>query len=290
MSEQEQRLTADRTRLSRQERQRRKKVRPAHAQRSPSRDWLTEILPTLESVTAGSSVSRRRNAGLGPASSPLEIPEPVPDQWEQGPEPADDRIDSDDREYEGQSQESQESQEENESEQPGDDEDLFADWSGAQRPIRHEVRNLQASIVTITPWNTESSSRIGSPGRRSPALVHISQNGFPSVVLPHSPVVLNSLATPAITPSHSEPTTPELVSRGGEWTSSRRNIAIGLERSILAKACFLIWDRTIFMNTFPDRITLTEEVCRCWNDVRRELCFPHFADTTPHSDDQASYP
>ena len=65
-------------------------------------------------------------------------------------------IDSDDGEYEGQSQESpesQDSQEENELEQHGDNEDLFADWGGAQRPIGHEVRNSQASILTITPVN-----------------------------------------------------------------------------------------------------------------------------------------
>ena len=55
---------------------------------------------------------------LGPASSRVEIPEPFPRKWgpflvnwEQGREPADDRIDSDDGEYKGQSQESQESQE-----------------------------------------------------------------------------------------------------------------------------------------------------------------------------------
>ena len=73
---------------------------------------------------------------LGPASSQLEIPGPVSDNREsvpdkghsdQGLEPADHSIDSDDREYEGQSQESHKSQEENELEQHGDDEYLFAD-------------------------------------------------------------------------------------------------------------------------------------------------------------------
>ena len=90
----------------------------------------------------------------------------------------DNSIDPDDGEYEGQSQESQESQEENELEQHGDDEDLFAEWGGAQRPIRYEVHNSQASILTITPGNTQSSRRISYPGRRTPALVHISQNHF----------------------------------------------------------------------------------------------------------------
>jgi len=54
---------------------------------------------------------------LGPASSRLEIPEPVPDNrepvpdnWAQGLAPADYRIDSDNGQYEGQRQEIPESQ------------------------------------------------------------------------------------------------------------------------------------------------------------------------------------
>jgi len=84
---------------------------------------------------------------LGPASSQLKIPEPVPDNWEQGLESADDSMDSDNGEYEGQSQETpesqkgQESQEENELEQRGDDEDLFADWGG------HQGRSCMRSVT-----------------------------------------------------------------------------------------------------------------------------------------------
>jgi len=198
---------------------------------------------------------------LGPASLRLEIPEPVLDNrapvlntWEQGLEPVDDSIDSDDGEYEGQSQESQESQEEKELEQHGDDEVLFLDGGGAQRLIGHEVRNSQASILTITPGNTQSSSRIGCPEWRTPAPVHISQIRFPSVVLSRSPAVLNWLATPAITPSHSEPTMLELESGGGERPRSRGNMVIGLECSILAKASSLMWDLTIFVNPFRDSL------------------------------------
>jgi len=165
-------------------------------------------------------------------------------------------------------------------------------WIGGGAPtlIGHEVRNSQASILTITPGNTQSSSRIGYPRWRTPAPVHISQNRFPSVVLSRSPAVLNWLATLAITPSHSEPTTPELESGGGERPSSRRTMAIGLERSILAKACSLMWDWTILVNLLPNPMTRTKEVCRCWNDAGRELGFSNFADATPHSNDQASYP
>jgi len=161
---------------------------------------------------------------------------------------------------------------------------------GAQRPIRHEVHNSEASILTITPGNTASSSRIGYAGQRTPAQLHIIKNSVPSVVFSPSQAVLNSLATPAITPSHSEPTTRGLESGGGERPSSRRNIAIELDRSILAKACPLMRDCTIFVNPFPDPITLTEDVCRCWNDSGRDLSFPNFADATLHSNDKASYP
>ena len=38
---------------------------------------------------------------LGLASSRLEMPEPVPDNWQQGWELADNSIDSDDGKYEG---------------------------------------------------------------------------------------------------------------------------------------------------------------------------------------------
>ena len=57
-------------------------------------------------------------------------------------------------------------------------------------------------------------------------------------------------------------------------------MAVGLERSILVKASHLIWDWTIFVNPFPDPMTLTEEVRRCWKDAWSELDFPDFADAT----------
>jgi len=70
---------------------------------------------------------------------------------------------------------------------------------------------------------------------------------------------------------------------------STQNMAIWLEHRILTKACSLIWDGRIFANPFPEPITLTKEILRCWNDVRMELGFLNFADATPHSHDQASY-
>jgi len=67
-------------------------------------------------------------------------------------------------------------------------------------------------------------------------------------------------------------------------------MATGLELSIVLKARDLIWEWTIFVNPFPDAITLTEAVCTCWKDAGRELGFPNFADTTPASNDQVIYP
>jgi len=46
----------------------------------------------------------------------------------------------------------------------------------------------------------------------------------------------------------------------------------------------------IFVNPFPDPITLTEEVRTCWSDARIKLGFPDFADATPPSNNQVSYP
>jgi len=67
-------------------------------------------------------------------------------------------------------------------------------------------------------------------------------------------------------------------------------MATGLERSILARTRDLMWDWTIFVNPFPDPITLTEEVRICWCEARTQLGFPHFADATLISNDQVSYP
>jgi len=68
----------DRTRSSRQEKQRRREVLRGRFRRSGSRDRLTIIpSPSVESVTAGSAVGRRRDGVLELASSRLEVPEPV---------------------------------------------------------------------------------------------------------------------------------------------------------------------------------------------------------------------
>jgi len=120
--------------------------------------------------------------------------------------------------------------------------------------------------------------------------VPVSQNCYTSAIPSRSPTVLNRLATPAITPSHPDPIMLELDTRGGQQASSRRNMATGLEGSILARARDLMWDRTIFFNPFPDPITLTKDVPTCWSEAPTQLGFPDFADTTPASNEQVSYP
>ena len=72
--------------MLKQGRQRRKAFCREHAEIPESRDRLIRIPPTLESVTAGRIVSRRGNAVVGPALSELEIPEPVPGNWEPVPD------------------------------------------------------------------------------------------------------------------------------------------------------------------------------------------------------------
>jgi len=161
---------------------------------------------------------------------------------------------------------------------------------GAHRPIGSEFLSSQRSILTITLGNTQNSRRRTSyHGRRMSAQVRVNQNGCTSAIPSRSPTDFNPLGMPVITPSHPDPTLRELDS-GGQQASSRRNMATGLERTILARSRDLMWDWTMFVNPFPDPITLTEEVRTCWGHARTKLGFPDFADATPPSNDQVSYP
>jgi len=221
-------------------------------------------------------------------------------QWADDREhPADESIDSDDGEYEDNDGQSEVSEEEEDNEnrlndedvlEPGaDNEDLSADW-GAQRPVENELLSSQPSIIRITPGHGQTSGgRASFQERRTHAPIRVSQNGTPAF-LSRLPAALNLLATPVLTQTQSDPTMREFDTGSGQQTSSRRNVAIGLERSILVKACDLMWDWTIFVNPFPEPITLKEEVRRFWRDSRSELGFPDFGDATLPSIEQVSYP
>ena len=58
---------------------------------------------------------------------------------------------------------------------------------------------------------------------------------------------------------------------------------IGLEHSLLPKAAWQMWDRTILVNRLPDPTTRTEEIRWGRNNVLSEVGFPNFAHVTPHS-------
>jgi len=228
---------ADRARSARQEWQRQREVLRGRFRGSGSRDGLTIITsPSVESVMAGSAVGRRRDAMQEPASSQLQVPEPVLYNWQQVLESGDEGLDANDGDYvgnDGQSEESEES-EENELGQHRDDMDHPSAW-GAQRPIGHEFLSSQRSILTITPGNTQNSSRrISYPGRRMSAQVRVSQNGCTSAIPSRSPTDYNPLAMPVITPSHQDPTVRGLDS-GGQQANSWRNMATGLEGTILVR-------------------------------------------------------
>jgi len=226
MSQQEQWLMADRTRPSRQGRQMQREVRSGRVQKSRSRDRLTIIPTPLASRPSGSTESR--GTGLVLASSRLEAPEPI--LVDSGRPSADNCIDSQDGEYEdynGQSEETQvdeveeeEEEEEEEIEQGEENENLSLGW-GAQRSIQYGFREPQPSILTVTPLHTQSSGRgIDYPRRRAPVPVRVSQNRFTPAIRSRPPTALGPLETPAITPSNSGPTTPELDSVGEQHTSS----------------------------------------------------------------------
>ena len=73
-------------------------------------------ITSVESVMAGSAVGRRRDAVREPASSRLQVPEPVLYNQQQVLESADESLDSNDGEYEGNDGQSEESEESEENE------------------------------------------------------------------------------------------------------------------------------------------------------------------------------
>jgi len=214
---------ADRTHPSRQGRQIQREVRSGRVQKSRSRDRFTIIPTPLASRPSGSTESRGTSLVL--ASSRLEVQEPI--LVDSGRRSADDSIDSQDGEYEdynGQSEETkvdeveeeeeEEEEEAEELEQGEENENLSSGW-GAQRSIWYGFREPQSSILTVTPGHRQSSGwEIEHPRQRAPGPVGVSQNRFTPVIRSGPPTALRPLETPAITPSNSGPTTPELDSVG----------------------------------------------------------------------------
>ena len=202
--------------------------------KSRSGDGSTIAAPRPASLTAGSTVSRKRGAMEGPTPSRPQIAESAladdgqhladdGQQWaDDGLQPADDSMDSDNGEYEdndGQSEVSEEEEDNQNGEndenvlEPGaDDQDLSADW-GAPRPVENEFLRSQPSITTITHGNSQTSGgRASYQERRTPAPIGVSQNRTPAF-LPQLPVALNPLATPVLTQTQSDPTMREFDDR-----------------------------------------------------------------------------
>ena len=241
------------------------------------------IAPRMASLTAASTVSRTSGAMQGTTPSRLQIVEPdLADdgqQWaDDGQQPAGDGKASDDEENENNDGQSEVSKEEENGENDEDDkddeddedvvelgvddEDLSAHW-GTQGPIGNEFLSSQPSILTITPGYTQVSCRkISYPERRTLAPIQASQTRDMSAILSHLPAAVNTFATQVLTQRQPDSRMRELDNGSGQRTI-RRNMAIGLERSILVKVGDLMWDWTIFVNPFPDPITLTEEVHLC---------------------------
>ena len=285
----------NKTRRARQDTEIQKKVHSGQVEKSKSTDKLTITLVPSISLISGATESGGGGVVLEPSSSQLEVLELALADSER--QPVDDSDDSQDGEYVNDESQVEKTEEEEEEEEEEDDDELeqhengnlSSGW-GAQRPIGNAFPESQPSILTITSGHTQSSGEVTYPTRSAPVPVPISQNRFTSTIPSRSPTVLNRLETPAITPSHPDLITPKLDSSSEQQTSSRRNMTTGLERSIVLKACDLMWDWTLFVNPFPDVITLNEAVVRCWKDARRELGFPSFPDATQASSDLVSCP
>jgi len=95
---------------------------------------------------------------------------------------------------------------------------LSSGW-GAQKRIGYGFPEPELLILTIARGHTQSSREEKYPPWGAAVSVSISQNHFTPRILSRSPNVLNQLETPAITPSHSDPTTSEMHGAGGQQTS-----------------------------------------------------------------------
>jgi len=93
---------ADRARSSREKRASQRDARRQRFQESGSRDGLSILISSsVAPVMAGSAVGRQRNAVQEPTFSRLQVPEPVLYNRQQVLESADESLDSNDGEYEG---------------------------------------------------------------------------------------------------------------------------------------------------------------------------------------------
>ena len=162
------------------------------------------------------------------------------------------------------------------------EDDPLGDY-GPQRPIEteYEFVESQPSVISLSDTPTgRLDIRIGLPGRTTPA---------PRVSRSRLTMLTNSSGDPSPAGSSIIPTSagsiPVTTRHEQAAIRSRRSNAVGIELTIPNKARELMWDWKLFVNPFPDPITLTEKVHQCWSDARCILGLPNFPDAAPHLSD-----
>ena len=163
------------------------------------------------------------------------------------------------------------------------EENLPGDYR-AQRRIETEYQIVEAqpAVISFSEMPTgRSDIRIGLP-RRTTLGLRVSRS--------HCTMLTNSSGDPAPagssiipTPAGPIPVAIQHVQLAGcQLIRSRRNNAVRIELTTQNKACELIWDWMLFVNPFPDPITVTEKVHQCWSDAWRILGLPNFPDAASH--------
>ena len=221
----------------------------------------------------------------GPQPITTQLPEAqAPDNEPEWEDAREESIDSQDAEYDDDGP-SEESMEENAENAENAEDNLLGEY-GAQRPMEteYEFVESQPAVISLSDRPTgRTDIRIGLPGRKTPA---------PRVSMSRFTMRTNSSGDPSppgssIIPTPASPI-PVIIQHQQPAIRSRRNKAVGIELTIQNKARELMWESTLFVNPFPDPITLTEKVHQCWSDARRILGLPNSPDAAPHSCDQVS--
>ena len=227
-------------------------VHDGRVQKSKSREPLGNRPSSLSQT--GSMCSQPTQSAPGPQPITTQLPvAQAPDDEPEWEEAGEDSMNSQDAESDdkGSSEESMEEDAED---------DLLGDYE-AQRPIEteYEFVESQPSVISLSDMPTgRSDIRIGLP-RRTTLAPRVSRSRFTMLTnLSEDP----SPARSSIIPT---PTGPIPVTTQHEQPAigSRRNNTVGIELTIQNKARELMWDWTLFVNPFPDPITLTEKVHQC---------------------------
>lgn len=278
------------TELSRQvqrqgQRQKQRAVRDGRIQKSKSREHQDHRPSPLSQTNSMSSRHRRSASGRQPISTQLHISQDH-DHEPEWQDPAENSTDSRDGEYDDNG-----SNEESMEEDIGSDDDIDLEDYGAQRPMTTEYEFVESQPSTLnlsaTP-SQRSSIRIGLPGRITPA-PRVSRAPF-TVLRTSTPGDVSPVGS-VMAPTRAGPVTAATQqgqSASSNLIGSRRNNAVGIELTIQSKARELMWDWALFVDPFPDPITLTEQVHQCWSDAWNKLGLPEFPDAASHSRGQVS--